>query len=113
MKKNKLVIFMLCIIILTSCLVIIAVVYSFVSGGASCRTNPLVYGAENLYENNGEEFVCGCYPLNYISNYKRFFFDREGLYAENPDSNSLILPWEVNWFRCSIFFILAVDRNVA
>ena len=92
MVKNKLVIFILGIVILTSCLIILAVVYSFVSGGVNCKSNPLVYGAENLYENNGEEFSCGCYPSNYLgSKYTRFYFDKEGLYAENPDSN-LILP---------------------
>lgn len=94
MAKNKLVIFILAVVILTCCIVIVIVVQSFTSGGASCKTNPFVYGAENLYENNGEEFVCGCYPLNYFgSKFKRFYFDREGVYAENPDSNSnLILP---------------------
>ncbi len=92
MTKNKFLIFILVVVILTSCFVIIEIVHSFASGGASCKINPLVYGAEDLYENNGEEFVCGCYPLDYPgSKYRRFYFDKEGLYAENPDSN-LILP---------------------
>lgn len=76
-------------IIVAICILIISISYYLFSKGNNCVGDPFVYGAKELKEKSGDDFICSCTPpIN--SRYGKFYFDAEGIYEENPNP---LVPW--------------------
>lgn len=83
MKKQKIIFFSLALIILAISILIISISYYIYSKGNTCVSDPFVYGANELKEKSGDDFICSCVPpMNSI--YGKFYFDSKGVYETDP-----------------------------
>lgn len=82
-KKNyKIYLILIGSLILITGLIFVYVMINLIEVNSLCVKNPFVYAAETIIDGNGEPIenaLCSCSVED-----KNFYFDKEGMYKENP-----------------------------
>ncbi len=88
--KNNIIHFLLFIVIL---ILMYVVVVKIEQDGAQCTFNPLVYGANQLYESNNKEVMCQCNLLTDNPS-PTLYFNHNSSRMEGPDVEVVDSVWD-------------------